>query len=114
MNLGSKEFYSYYEAAHQNLMNRYVHHLAHSLAVVGIVMLAFKPPLTGLVLIALAFCLSWAGHYLFEKNTPAFFETGALNGKGESASHHVKIAIGGVIWSFVCFLRLFRLGPLAT
>ena len=111
MQFGSKEFFEYYEAAHQNLMNRYIHHFAHSLAIVGVVMLIFKP-LICLALIALAFCLSWAGHYLFEQNTPAFFETGELDGIGQSASHHVKVAVGGVVWTFVCFLRIFQLGPL--
>ena len=112
MQFGSTEFFEYYEAAHQNLMNRYVHHLAHSLAVVGVVMLAFNP-LMCLALIVLAFCLSWSGHYLFEQNTPAFFETAELDGIWESVSHHVKVAVGGVVWTFVCFLRLFHLGPLA-
>jgi hypothetical protein len=65
------------------------------------------------VLIALAFCLSWAGHYLFEKNTPAFFETDQLDDMGESVSHHIKVAVGGVLCTFFCFLRLFKLGPLA-
>ena len=112
MRFGSKEFFEYYENAHLNVMNRYIHHFAHLLAVAGVVLLAIKP-LIGLVLLVFAFCLSWTGHYLFEKNTPAFFETGELDGIGKSLSHHIKVAVGGVVWTFVCFLSLFSLGPLA-
>ncbi len=112
MRLESKEFLEYYEAAHQNSANRYIHHLAHSLAAVAIVLLIFRP-IIAILLIPLAFLLSWMGHYLFEKNTPAFFETDQLGGTKESAIHHIKVAVGGILWSFVCFLRLFGQGPLA-
>jgi uncharacterized membrane protein YdjX (TVP38/TMEM64 family) len=112
MQFGSKDFFEYYEAAHQNSVNCYLHHFAHSLAVVGVIMLAFEP-FIGLALIAAAFCLSWTGHYLFEQNTPAFFETDNLECMGESVSHHIKVAVGGVVWTFASFLHLFRQGPLA-
>jgi hypothetical protein len=112
MQFGFKEFFEYYEAAHQNSVNRYVHHFAHSIAVVGVIMLALEPGIC-IALIAAAFCLSWTGHYLFEKNMPAFFETDDLDGMAESVLHQLKVAVGGIVWTFACFLRLFRQGPLA-
>lgn len=104
MQFESTVFFEYYEAAHQNPVNRVVHHFAHCLAIAAVIMLAFKP-LISLAMITAAFCLSWTGHYLFEKNTPAFFETDDLDGMGESASHHIKVAVGGVAWTLACFLR---------
>lgn len=112
MQFGSKNFFEYYEAAHQNSVNRYVHHFAHSLAFIGAIVLAFEPAIC-LALVAAAFCFSWTGHYLFEKNVPAFFETEELDGMGESVSHSIKAALGGVVWTFTCFLRIFQQGPLA-
>ena len=110
MQFGSKQFYDYYEAAHQNSINRSIHHLAHSLAIAGTIILVFKP-LMGVAVIAVTCCLSWAGHFLFEKNTPAFFETAELSARN-SIFHYIKVAVGGVFWTICCFLRLFHLGPL--
>lgn len=112
MQFGSKEFFGYYEAAHQNANNRYLHHLAHSLAAVAIVGF-IAMPLAAIALIASAFGLSWVGHYLFEKNTPAFFETSELNSVGEKIGHHIKISLGGVLWTFACFFKQLGMGPLA-
>lgn len=112
MKFGSKAFFDYYEAAHQNAQNRYLHHFSHSLAVLAIVGFVFEP-LICIALIATAFGLSWLGHYLFEKNTPAFFETDEEGSRFQALSHHVKISLGGVLWTFACFFRLLGLGPLA-
>lgn len=111
MKFGSKAFFMYYEAAHQNAANRYIHHVSHCVAVIGAVSLPFNMLLC-LGLILLAFGISWTGHYVFEKNTPAFFETNELNGANESIAHHIKVAIGGVVWTIACFMRLFGVGPL--
>lgn len=111
MRLWSNKFLQYYEAAHQNPMNRYIHHVAHSVAVVGAVMLAFRP-LFGVTLILIAFCLSWIGHYAFERNTPAFFETNELQSRRAALVHHLQVAVGGVVWTFACGLRVLGLGPM--
>lgn len=112
MKFGSKAFFSYYEAAHQNSNNRYIHHLGHSLAIVAIfVFLAM--PLVSITLIAIAFGLSWLGHYLFEQNTPAFFETSELVGWRAKTAHHLKISLGGLLWTIACFFKHLGLGPLA-
>jgi hypothetical protein len=104
-------FLTYYEAAHRSVANRYVHHVAHSLAVVGVLLL--WRPLLGLALIASAFGLSWAGHYVFERNTPAFFDPSSKGGAMANLTKKIQVALGGVVWSAACFLRLFNRGPLA-
>src|SRR5437879_2701181 len=103
-------FLAYYEAAHQNAANRYVHHLAHSLAVVGVLLL--WRPLLGIALIACAFGLSWAGHYALERNTPAFFDPSGKSGAVAGFNQKIHVALGGIVWSAACFLRLFNRGPL--
>src|SRR5262249_43548311 len=72
------EFLAYYERAHRNVANRYVHHLAHSLA--GLSILWLWRPVLGVSLIAAGFGLSWAGHYALERNTPAFFDPATQRG----------------------------------
>ncbi len=103
-------FLSYYEQSHQNLANRYVHHLAHATAFVGILLLWH--PLLGIPLIASSFLISWVGHYAFERNTPAFFEAAPTSGIRASVARKLQVAIGGLVWSGTCFLRLFGVGPL--
>lgn len=105
------EFLAYYEAAHQSPANRYVHHLAHLLAVIGVLLL--WRPLVGLPLLAASFPISWAGHYFLERNTPAFFDAPAVQRPGTSFTK-VQVALGGLMWSGACFLRLFGAGPLAN
>ena len=104
------EFLAYYEAAHRSVANRYVHHVAHSVAVVGVFLL--WRPLLGLALIASAFVLSWAGHYTLERNTPAFFDPADKSGSGADLAKKIQVALGGIVWSGACFLRLFNRGPL--
>jgi hypothetical protein len=104
-------FLSYYERAHQNRANRYVHHLAHATALAGILLL--WRPLLGLALIASGFLISWMGHYAFERNTPAFFEAAPVRGLRASVARKLQVALGGLVWSAACFLRLFGVGPLA-
>lgn len=103
------EFLTYYEAAHRSPANRYVHHLSHFLAVVGILFL--WRPFVGVPLIAASFVISWAGHYLLERNTPAFFEAPAVQ-QAAAPFTKIQVALGGLVWSAACFLRLFGLGPL--
>lgn len=104
-------FLRYYEQAHQNRANRYIHHMAHALAFVGVLLL--WRPLVGLPLVASGFLLSWTGHYAFERNTPAFFEAAPVGGLRAAVGKKVQVALGGLVWSGACFLRLFGVGPLA-
>ena len=71
--MSTATFLRLYESAHRNQANRYVHHAAHLVALFGIIVL-WRRPVLGLLLIAWGFFLSWTGHLVFERNTPAFFE----------------------------------------
>jgi hypothetical protein len=95
-------FIAYYDNAHRNPINRAIHHLAHAIGVIGAVLLLFRP-LLGVLLIAASFPLSWSGHYLYEHNTPAFFDPPA-NGAPRLAKK-IEVALGGVMWSVVCLWR---------
>ena len=107
MNKNLSEFLEFYEAAHKSPMNRYVHHVAHLIAVIGIFM--FWKPVIFLSLIIASFAISWLGHYCFERNTPAFFEKSGIDGISASISKKIQVALGGVFWTLACFLRLFNL-----
>jgi hypothetical protein len=109
--MNGAEFLAYYERAHRDPANRYVHHLAHVVALAGLLLL--WRPLLGLSLLGAGFLLSWAGHYAFERNTPAFFEGAAAGGWTASLLQKLQVAAGGLVWSGACFLRLFGAGPLA-
>jgi hypothetical protein len=85
--------------------------LAHAIAFAGVLLL--WRPVVGLALIACGFVISWAGHYAFERNTPAFFEAAPVAGLGASVAKKLQVALGGLMWSGACFLRLFGVGPLA-
>ena len=97
-------FIAYYDAAHRHPANRAIHHLAHAFAVVGAVLLLVRP-LAGGLLLAAALPLSWGGHYLFERNTPAFFDAPASDAPRRGAAHKLEVALGGVMWSVVCLWR---------
>jgi hypothetical protein len=105
------KFLAYYDAAHKKPLNRYLHHVAHVVAVFGVFIL-WRPAL-GVTLIASSFLLSWLGHFAFERNTPAFFDAPSRNGASAGMAKKLQVALGGLIWSAACFLRLFSLGPLA-
>ena len=97
-------FLAYYDKAHRDPLNRWTHHAAHTLGVIGVLGLFYKP-LLGMILALSAFPVSWAGHYLFEKNTPAFFEPPSRRTVGASAEKKIRVALGGVVWSAVCLWR---------
>jgi hypothetical protein len=40
---GISGFLEYYEKAHRNRINRYIHHAAHTVAVIGALALFYKP-----------------------------------------------------------------------
>jgi hypothetical protein len=103
----------FYEAAHRNAANRFIHHVGHAIAVIGIVAAPWHPA-NGAGLILIAFLLSWTGHFVFERNTPAFFEPAANHSVSGSGIKKIQVALGGLVWSGACLLRLFGLGPLAA
>jgi hypothetical protein len=109
--MNNADFLAYYERAHRDTANRYVHHLAHVVALAGLLLL--WRPLLGLSLVAAGFLLSWAGHYAFERNRPAFFEAATGGGWVASLRQRLQVALGGLVWTGACFLRLFGIGPLA-
>ncbi len=59
----------------------------------------------GVLLILAALPVSWSVHYLFERNTPAFFDEPTSKAHGASVAKKVQVALGGVLWSGACFWR---------
>ena len=106
-------FLVFYEAAHRNPANRYIHHIAHAVAAIGIIGIFWRP-VTGASLIVIAFLLSWMGHFVFEQNTPAFFDPADDKSVFGGVTKKLQVAFGGLVWSGACLLRLFGLGPLAS
>lgn len=104
-------FLTFYESAHRNSANRRIHHVAHAIAAIGTVSLFWRP-LIGGGLIVIAFALSWIGHFVFERNTPAFFDPADDKTVFGGAAKKIEVAFGGIFWSGACFLRLFGVGPL--
>ena len=101
---GISGFLEYYEKAHRNRINRYIHHGAHTVAVIGALALFYKP-LIGVLLILAALPVSWSGHYFFERNTPAFFDEAASMTPRASLAKKLQVALGGVLWTGACFWR---------
>jgi len=96
-----QEFFTAYEAAHQDPLNRWIHHLTHLGAAVGALLFAAGHPLSGAFLIAGSLPVNWAGHLLFEGNRPAFFVPADAWGK-------VQVALGGLAWTAVTLPRDVR------
>jgi hypothetical protein len=108
----SSEFLALYESAHRDPKNRSLHHIAHFLAVIGIIVLPWRAAI-GVGLIAVGFLLSWIGHFVFERNTPALFDSAEDRTASDRVIRKVQVALGGITWSGACFLRLFGAGPLS-
>jgi hypothetical protein len=69
------EFWPHYVRAHSNKTNRQLHFLGITLAVACAAGGVFtRRPLLVLAAPIVGYGLSWVGHYVFEKNTPATFE----------------------------------------
>jgi uncharacterized membrane protein YGL010W len=106
------ELLAFYEGQHRDWRNRLVHHGAHLLAICGVVV-AFRRPILGIILIAAALPVSWIGHYVFERNKPAFFDNTERGGLKGGAGKKAAVALGGIVWSGACALRLLGWGPLS-
>ena len=94
-----------YDEAHRDRTNRLIHHFSHGLSVYGGFLLLDSPP-RGAALIAISLPISWTGHWVFERNQPAFFGQPERPGLISSASNRARIALGGVAWSAACFFRM--------
>lgn len=70
-----KAFWPYYVSEHQNKLNRNVHFLGTSLALLALILATVN--LNPWFLLAAPICgygLSWIGHFVFEKNRPLTFQ----------------------------------------
>lgn len=63
---------AHFEASHQHPINRALHHLVNVIAIVGVVWLLIDWRVS-VVCLVLTQILAIGGHYVFEKNHPAFF-----------------------------------------
>ena len=97
-------FLAHYDDAHRDPRNRAIHHLAHSFAVIGTLLLLVHP-LLAILIYASGLPLSWSGHSLFEHNTPAFFDAPASDAPGAGAAKKFEVAFGGILWSMACLWR---------
>jgi hypothetical protein len=85
------EFFTAYEAAHQNTTNRWIHHVTH-LAVAGGFGALVAGHLWGIVPIVASLPVNWLAHLVFEGNRPAFFAPADAWGKAQ-------VALGGLVWT---------------
>ncbi|MCR4295922.1 MAG: DUF962 domain-containing protein [Elusimicrobia bacterium] len=68
------EFWPYYVSQHLNPVNRRLHAVGTSLALVlAAVALIWRAPSVAVSGVAVAYALAWAGHFFYEKNKPATF-----------------------------------------
>ena len=93
-----QEFFTAYEAAHQDAVNRWIHHATHVGVGIGVLALAAGHPWSAAVLILGALPLNWASHLVFEQNRPAFFRPADAWGKAQ-------VALGGLAWTAVTLPR---------
>ena len=87
-----QEFFTAYEAAHQNPVNRWVHHATHVGAALGVLLLVGGHPGWAALLILGSLPTNWVSHLAFEGNQPAFFAPADAWGK-------VQVALGGLAWT---------------
>src|SRR5215510_12570938 len=80
-----REFFPAYEAAHQDPVNRWIHHATHVGAVLGVLLLAGGHPAWGAALVLGALPVNWASHGIF-------------GGK-------LQVALGGLAWTAVTLPR---------
>ena len=96
---GFRGFMAYYDSVHQNRWNRLFHAFAFTQAIVGFSLLYFHPAIGAIVAVA-SYAWAWAGHFVFEKNTPATFHS------------PVRSLVFGFVWYFILAATLGRgLGP---
>src|SRR5262249_32813271 len=84
--------------------------LAHFIAILGTLLLPWHVILA-ISLISSAFLLSWVGHVAFERNSPAFFDPPSIRFRAAGFVKKAEVALGEVVWSGACFMRLFHRGP---
>ena len=89
-----EEFFTAYEAAHQDPINRWVHHATHVGVAAGACLLVAGHPAVAAALVFASLPTNWASHLIFEGNSPAFFAPGDAWGKAQ-------VALGGLAWTAV-------------
>lgn len=68
------EFWPYYVSQHLNPVNRRLHFIGTSLGLVlAAVGLIGRAPVVAVASVVVAYAFAWAGHFFYEKNTPATF-----------------------------------------
>lgn len=74
------EFWPYYVSQHMHPVNRRLHFYGTSLALVlGIAALMTSAPSVAVAAVAVPYAFAWAGHFFYEKNTPATFSRPLLS-----------------------------------
>lgn len=69
------EFWPYYVSQHLNPVNRRLHAVGTSLAIIlAGVALIWRAPFVAVSAVVAAYAFAWAGHFFYEKNTPATFK----------------------------------------
>jgi len=69
-----EEFWPFYVSQHLNPINRKLHALGTTLALVlGIVALARRAPSVAVLAVAVPYSFAWIGHFFYEHNRPATF-----------------------------------------
>ena len=93
-----EEFFTAYEAAHRDPVNRWIHHATHVGVAAGGLLLFAGHPGWAVLLICGSLPANWLAHLIFEGNTPAFFAPADLWGKAQ-------VALGGFAWTAVTLPR---------
>lgn len=66
-----QEAKAHFIASHQHPMNQVMHHLTNIIAIAAVILLFYDWRLTA-ICVVLTQALAWSGHWVFEKNEPAF------------------------------------------
>ncbi len=85
-----REFWPFYMGEHRNAVNRRLHFVGTTLALLALVAaVGLRRPQLALVAPLLGYGFAWFGHFVVERNRPATFKY--------------------PLWSFLCDLRLWGL-----
>jgi len=101
-------FRASYDAAHRHPANRLIHHATHAAVLGGAVAAMLGHPGTFVAVVLAAFPVNWCGHWLFERNEPAFLLAADTRGGSATAWRKALVAVGGVAWTIESAVRLVR------
>ena len=103
-----ESFRTSYDAAHRHPVNRAIHHASHAAVLGGVVASVLGHPGVLAAAVLGAFPVNWLGHWVFERNQPAFLVAGDTRGGAATAWRKAAVALGGVAWTLESALRLVR------